>query len=144
MYEPILLFLLLLAPISILLHEIGHAIGAYLLKADVIQFSIGIGKSIFSIKLGRFNITIHLLFLFGGFIGHERNKQYKKWELVFISILGPLVNIIAAGLCLLIHNELFYISFLFNLWLGIFNLIPFKWKGKKSDGYICLEVLKRG
>jgi hypothetical protein len=140
----LLLFLLIGAPISIFFHEIGHALGAYIFKSDYIYFSIGTGRKLLSWNKGRLTIYIHTLLFIGGHVFYQRKRHYTKFEQIIISLSGPICNGIIAFTCWqlnLMENDIFNIFFWFNIWLSAVNLIPFRFGAKKSDGYICFEVL---
>ncbi|WP_068671965.1 site-2 protease family protein [Oceanobacillus sp. Castelsardo] len=145
----VLFFLvLIIAPLSTFFHEIGHAIAARTLKASEITLKMGIGKRILAITLLELNIEIYSLFFIGGHTVSSRHPYYKKGELIYISLMGPLSNgIIALFLCLYLRNEVnLYIelSFWFNIWLFIMNIIPIRLNNKYTDGYIVYKLITEG
>lgn len=137
--------LFIVGPIGTFIHETGHAIAARIVKADQIQLSIGLGRKIKDFSIGYVQIKIHLLFFLGGFVQSERRQPYQLLEKISIAFFGPLHNIIYAVLFyyinLYVERELIQLLFLFNLWLAIMNMIPFKIKGRRSDGYTILKIL---
>ncbi|WP_284141243.1 MULTISPECIES: site-2 protease family protein [unclassified Virgibacillus] len=141
----ILLFILLIAPISNTIHECGHMIGARITGADHMLLSIGIGKPIATFSLRRVTVTIHLFYFLGGMATNVRSIPYRPFEMAIITIGGPFFSILCAfvvGLLMGIYpNEILLLFLLFNLWIGIINLIPFKRKDKKSDGYILFKLI---
>ncbi|PAV29543.1 hypothetical protein CIL05_11815 [Virgibacillus profundi] len=148
----LLVFLITIAaPFSIFLHELGHAIAARTVNADQITLSIGLGNKISTIFLGKIQITINAIFFLGGLAKSERNIPYKSSEIVWISISGPITNAVFAFLVYLAYfiypNNFLHLLFLFNLWLAFANIIPFKIKEKKTDGYTifkeAVHTLKR-
>src|SRR5699024_3221076 len=122
-----IILILLITPISLLFHELGHLLGAKHLKADRIVISIGSGKK------------IYLMIMFQAHTQSERQPKFNNKELAFITAMGPLFSLILTvflGLLLcVITSEIIIYFFLFNLWLTITNLIPFKFKNQMSDGY---------
>ncbi|SDJ66476.1 site-2 protease family protein [Sediminibacillus albus] len=134
----------IVAPLGTIIHELGHALGAWLLKADRIEFSLGTGRRMSTIHLKRHQLNIHLLFIAGGQAFSQRHKPYSNVEAIVISLSGPLINLMAAAI---IHLSASFLTirlellFWFNLWLAVINLIPFKWNGKHSDGYHVLSLL---
>jgi hypothetical protein len=69
----IIWFLLFAAPLTLLIHELGHLLGAYFVKAQQIHLYVGAGKNVFSFSVGRFSIHIHALYMLGGRTVSERN-----------------------------------------------------------------------
>src|SRR5699024_2776953 len=122
-----IILILLITPISLLFHELGHLLGSKHLKADRIVISLGSGKKIF------------LMIMFQVHTHSERQPKFNNKELAFITAMGPLFSLILTvflGLLLcVITSEIIIYFFLFNLWLTITNLIPFKFKNQMSDGY---------
>jgi len=144
-YNLLLFLVLVVAPIGTLIHEGGHAIGALLVRADHINLSIGLGKKIGTISFRNFQITVHMLFFLGGFVQSYRNASYRIIEVVCITLFGPINNGLFAILFYLLdgiyYNQYIHLLFLFNLWLALMNIIPYKIKGKQSDGYTILRIL---
>ncbi|WP_281242759.1 site-2 protease family protein [Salinibacillus kushneri] len=140
-----MIFILFIVPLSILLHEFGHAFMAYVFKADFIHFFVGSGKERAYMQVGRMRIHIHTLLFMGGVSVSEKENDFKDREKVLISVAGPLFNgLIAWILFHYSHDSMAVrLSFWFNLWLAILNIFPFRFKKKKSDGYICVEVLMK-
>lgn len=134
-----LYLILIVAPIGTLIHESGHAFGANLVKANQITLSIGRGKKIGVIHFQKIQMHIRLLYFLGGFTQSKRKMPYNQKEIVCITLFGPLNNAIFAILFYLLYgmyaNQYLHILFLFNLWLAVVNMLPFKFKGKQSDGY---------
>jgi len=142
----LLLFtLFIVAPIGTFIHESGHMLGAQFMKADCVQLSIGLGKRLGTICFKKIHITIHALFFLGGFVQSERKLPYKPLDIFWITICGPMNNGIFALLFFSLNgiyaNQYIYILYLFNLWLAIINMIPYKVKNRHSDGYIILKII---
>jgi len=144
----VLLYLVLIvAPISTFLHELGHALGAKFVKADQITLLIGAGKPLKTITVRKIEFVIHNLFFIGGLTKSERKYPYKKIEMIWITALGPMMNAFIALLSYLLYlfypNIFLYLLFMFNSWLALVNIIPFKIKGNQTDGYTILQLLKQ-
>lgn len=141
----IIVFLFLIAPISNILHEIGHMIGAIIVKSDNMILTIGKGKKVLTVPLKKLVIHVHRVFFIGGHAASKRHNPYKPLEMILITFCGPLLNILiglSAYLLFRAHMSDYVLLFiLFNLWLGLTNLIPFKIKGKYSDGYLIFKTL---
>lgn len=146
----IILFYLILivAPIGIIVHEIGHVVGAKIVKADKIYFSVGTGRRLICIVYQNIHLSLYALLFAGGHTSSERKRPYNKLEICCISILGPINNIFIALICYLLFdfnaNRYVQLLVLFNLWLAFVNLIPFKWKTRQSDGYSILKAFTQG
>lgn len=140
----VLWLVLVVAPVSTFLHEVGHVLGAKWRKADLIRLSIGAGKQIAFFSWKQIRVYFHLLFFLGGIAYNKRNEPYNRIEIIFISLCGPLSNAIAAAISFslggysLLPVRLFI---LFNLWLLAINLIPFNVRGKQSDGYMIWKTI---
>ncbi len=144
-----LLLLLIISPVSLLFHEIGHAFGARLFKASSIQLTLGVGTKAWTGSWQNFHLTIYPFFLINSYAASTREKRFRKKEMIIISLFGPLFSGLLAILFFIVYNvfvsaNIFYIFFLFNLWLFFFNLLPIKFGQKQSDGYtICKLLLKK-
>ena len=144
----LLLFLLfIVAPIGTLIHEGGHLIGAKLMKADYLHVTIGYGKKLFTFKCKNIQIIICCFFFIGGHVKNERYVPYRTIEMISIIVFGPLLNGVFAVFFYMLYdlfpNEYLFLLFLFNGWLALINLIPFKVKDKQSDGYMILKLLRK-
>src|SRR5690625_964666 len=141
------LFLLIffIAPVSLLFHEIGHAIGAKWMKVATIRITIGIGKTMWEGSLLNIQITIKKVFVFNSFTAMIGERPLQNKEKVFISLMGPIFSGILAFLLYLIYIAVpmstIYLFYLFNLWLVVINLFPFKIGQKQSDGYTIYKLL---
>ncbi len=141
----LLYLLVVVAPIGTALHEAGHIIGAKSLNADRMRLTIGSGTIVSTFVIRKIQVTIRAIFFLGGLASSERENTYKPYELIWIAFCGPLANGVVA-----FFLYLFYIAYpsnylllllLFNLWIAIINLVPFRFKEKQSDGYTIVKVL---
>lgn len=142
----IVYLLLVVSPIGMIIHESGHAFGAKLVKATHITLTIGLGKRIFTFVTRRIKINIHSFYFLGGYTKTSGCNPDTNKNLFWITLFGPISNGLFAVIFYYL-NQIFvspYINllFLFNLWLAMVNIIPFKYKGKQSDGYILLRSLQ--
>lgn len=137
--------LFLIAPASIAAHEIGHLLGARIVKADVFELSIGRGKSLVSFSSKSLKINVRAFYFIGGEAKSKRKQPYKPLDIFLITIGGPLLNLLCAYLFYMLHtaypSEFLGLIILFNLWLGLVNLIPLKMSGKSSDGYVIFQAI---
>lgn len=144
----LLLYLILIAaPLSIILHEFGHAFAASVVKADHISVSIGKGKRVHLFAFKKIQIIIHAIFFLGGLAESDRKIPYKSYEIVWISISGPIMSGIIAFLFYKV-DEMYPSNYLqlfcwFNIWLAVVNIVPFKIKEKHTDGYTIINALRK-
>ncbi|MFD2045910.1 hypothetical protein ACFSTA_13030 [Ornithinibacillus salinisoli] len=142
----ILLYLFLIAgPLSTLIHEAGHLVGASLLKADQITLSFGSGRKMYSINMNKVHIFFQPSLFISGATMSERNRPYNSVEVAFISLCGPLCNILFFTIFTVLYqyftNDYLFLLIFLNGWFAIINIIPFKVKEKESDGYIVMKQL---
>ncbi|MCT2537437.1 hypothetical protein NC661_00600 [Aquibacillus koreensis] len=139
----ILFFLLVIAPLCVLIHECGHALGGLIVKADQVRLEFGIGWKIKEFAWKKVQVVLYTFLFIGGLAQSTRNIPFTRMEVAIISVSGPLLNTIIAFLviCLETTSVLGQLFMFFNLWLAFINVIPFKWKQKKSDGYIIMQQL---
>lgn len=147
----VILFLILIfiiAPISLLFHEIGHVVGATMMRATSIRLTIGFGKPFWQTTFGHIQIVLQRFFLINSFTATVRDVPFTNKEKLWITFMGPffsglLTLITYIAYSTFIQTDLLYLFFMFNLWLMIINLIPFKIGQKQSDGYtICTQLIQ--
>lgn len=135
-------------PFTTLLHELGHFFAAKLCNAQNITVRIGSGKEMLKFKSGDTLFVFHML-PFGGYTVYELLKP-TDLNFLIVSLGGPLLNGFVALLLLFPGfghgTHLITIWFqwlaLFNLWMCVFNIIPFKLTSYYSDGWSVIIFLK--
>lgn len=141
-----IIFILIIVPISLFTHELGHLLGAKYLKADRVIISIGTGKKLYSLNYKNIKLDISLFVMFHAYTNSERKPEFSNKEFALITAMGPLLSLLLTGIIglilLTITSEIMIYFFYFNLWLSVINMIPFKLRGQKSDGYLIWELLK--
>lgn len=146
MFISLVIFVLFLAPMSLLIHEVGHIFGAKVKKASKIQLTIGSGKPLGKFSLQNVLIHLRLVYMFGSYTSTIREKPFTRDEKLFITLMGPIFNGILALFLYGTHsiyseNNIILLALLFNVWLFIVNLIPYKFGMKQSDGYLVYQLL---
>lgn len=135
----------------VLLHELGHALTALVLKMRVYGIQVGQGNELLSFETFGHSITINKLPFLGGFtyLGF-RDGEESVWRLWLATLAGPLTNLIIFIIILafvgfdeliepVAHGfkgiELFTIIAFDNIVVFVANMIPgsFVVKGKKYD-----------
>lgn len=145
--QSVILFIVIIVPFSLTIHEIGHAIGAKLRRADGIQLRIGSGKEIFRFTLFGVRVIFCVFYIFGTYTATVREIPFSRRERIFITVMGPLVNGLIAALLYMTYlflydNYLLFVAMLFNLWLFLINLIPYRIGERQSDGYIIYQIIR--
>lgn len=143
-----LILVFIIAPFSLLFHEIGHLVGASLMRATSVQLTIGLGKTLFQTTFANIRVIIRRFFLINSVTSTVRTSPFTTREKIVITIMGPsfsamLTIITYIAYNVFVENDVLYLFFLFNLWLVVINVIPFKIKHKQSDGYIVWSLLIR-
>lgn len=141
-----LILVFIIAPISLLFHEIGHVVGASTMRATSIRLTIGLGKPIWSTYIGDIQLVICRFFLINSVTATVRDIPFTRREKLLITFMGPsfsglLTLITYIAYSTFVQSEILYLFYLFNLWLVIINLIPFKIGQKQSDGYTICTLL---
>ncbi|SEA59613.1 hypothetical protein SAMN05421743_10652 [Thalassobacillus cyri] len=130
------------APLGILIHELGHAIPAVLLGRGEAVLHIGTGSVVIRAKWGKFQLRVYRLFFLGGHTESCCNESFNRWQKGVVSLGGPCLNLFVFLLSYsFLRIEWLHIFMLYNLYLAVFNLIPYSWKGKYSDGYRFFQIL---
>ncbi|MUV39734.1 hypothetical protein JNUCC1_03618 [Lentibacillus sp. JNUCC-1] len=141
----IMLFLIVIVPVSNALHEAGHMAAAAAVHSDRFNMIIGSGRPLWQLDFGRLTITVHRMFFIGASAEQTRESPFTPLEKTWISLCGPLLNVFASLIGLMALNwislPLIEWFILYNMWLGIMNLIPLKIKQRQSDGYIIAANL---
>lgn len=138
------LLLIVIVPITNFFHEFGHAAVAKMFRIDNVTIHLGSGPELFTLRLFNIMITIHLLFFIGGYSKNTDRKDISAAKQGMIALGGPISNILLTVLLYSFGNlsyHLLQLAIAFNLWVALMNLLPFKLFGKKSDGYVVMELL---
>lgn len=138
-------FMLFAVPLSVLIHELGHALAAKRCGAQGLKIYIGSGKELCSYSIGTIKVTFHLIWMFGGATSSDIPVTLNRSKEAFVALLGPVFSLCFACVLLLIQwiypSPITGLSMLFNLWIGGVNLIPFKIGAKHSDGFTVIQSL---
>lgn len=138
--------LFLIGPVSIIVHEMGHVAGALLENARPIKMHIGRGKKCFHLQIKSIEIFVYRWYFLGGATEFSRSVPLSKKNVIITSLAGPLCNLIIAAILFLLSirpmGEHYLLWCLFNVWLGLSNLFPYKWRGKPSDGYLVWRTVR--
>lgn len=153
----IIITLLIVAPLCVFIHEMGHAVSALFITKKKVQIMFGSFLKVADFKLGRLDLR---LFLLPGFVGSCRwFGQISDLSSAVILISGPLASasICAVFSCVIFFiqtPELFYFSGLtvmaFSFTVFVFTSIPVnypKWLpgigGWPSDGLQAIRYIRK-
>jgi len=141
------LFIVIIVPISLFWHELGHLLGAKLMRATHITLTIGTGKPILKWTFNNMTFIINRLFIFHSLTETNSFHTLSKKDKFVITLMGPISSLLLSFITFcfdifLFNNVILVYASLFNLWLGIVNLLPFKINEKQSDGYTILQIIK--
>lgn len=145
-YIKLFLFIVVMVPFSLFWHELGHVLGAKLVRATHITITVGLGKPFFRRTFNNMTFVVRQFFYFHSLTETHRNQSLTRKEVMIITILGPVSSLVLSLLAygfdkLIMPSMIVYLTFLFNLWIGIINLIPIKFNERQSDGYTILQML---
>jgi hypothetical protein len=153
----IFLYLLIVFPLCVLLHELGHAIMILLLTKQYAVFQFGVRGKKHEIRLGRITISINFepSALFFCRYRLENKQELSRGQDFGITIGGPLVSLVLA----VTSGILWWIFKADDPWKGlaIINLIIFlntsiptqypKWQGAQggipNDGLQLVQLLRQ-
>lgn len=140
----LLLFLFFFVPLTNLLHEVGHVVAGRFLGINGTLIQLGSGPKLFHFDIKHTEINVMAIYFIGAFSTSDYSDRLVDWKRGVISLSGPLVNICIVLAMIFIgwtETTSLRLFILFNLWVGVVNIIPFKVKGKESDGYIFVQAL---
>ncbi|RKQ37709.1 site-2 protease family protein [Oceanobacillus halophilus] len=147
MIKIVVFLIFFIAPISTLIHELGHAVAARLLRADFVSLFIGKGKRLVTFNIFQIQFVVNSFFILGGHTMSYKSPPYNMYESVYVTLFGPLLNGIVAFILSIFYsiqaNIYIEIAIWFNLWLFFVNLIPIRLNERQTDGYIVYKMLKK-
>ncbi|WP_221564018.1 site-2 protease family protein [Alkalihalobacillus sp. TS-13] len=145
----VLLIVFVLFPLATFLHEIGHYLTARLTGLKYSRMQIGIGPTVLHINNQFLHIEYRLFYFIGAHTLSGDIGETSSFNRFLITINGPLINAVTAFFILgfypmdfssILDKAISIFAFI-NIWIALGNLLPYKIKGRKSDGYILLESL---
>lgn len=141
---------LLFTVIGIIFHELGHAFMFKVFGGRVTFIKLGMGRQLFSFKIGKTKVAIHWLLYYAGVFGHLNKFSHFRIKLKVILLGGIIVNLalalvghISAGLSFnwLQEVNLGSLIAIANYHLLLNAIIPFKIGKLKSDGYRIMKLM---
>lgn len=96
-----ILITILIIGVIIFIHEFGHFIAAKLLGIEVVTFSLGFGKSLYSYTYKDTDYRVSLI-PFGGYVLMPLLGEAAWWKKFIIALMGPLSNLIVFCMVLIV------------------------------------------
>ena len=151
------LFYLIGIPVSVLLHEVGHAIGVTIFTKEKAHVYLGPinDNNKESFRIGRMHF--HIKWAYFGFCVVKNRNDFTSFKNIMFLAGGPIVSLLLFIAVYLISADLTHYGtknflngvFYANLSLFIFTSIPIiypswlkPYAGRPSDGYQILTILK--
>lgn len=143
--------------LTIVPHELGHAVVARLLGWRVFAVVIGLGKQVFKFRLFGIIFSFHWLPIAGVTQTAPTDTRWFRLKRCFVYLAGPMVNAAIAGIILLIWSDTWHDFGLWglprparlclwaNLWVMVVNLWPHQSKTLRvpTDGKQLLKTFSR-
>jgi len=139
-----IVLIFVIVPITNFLHELGHILIAKFYSVKGTMIVIGSGRKLFHFTLFNTKVFIHAVYFIGALSTNESQEKITNWQKGLISLGGPFLNI-GIGTCIYFsgfyHNQFVLLFMLFNMWVGVLNVLPFKISKRESDGYVFVKSL---
>lgn len=148
-------FAIFLWPTAIVLHELGHATAAWLLRLEIGLVSIGYGPTLVQFRVAGIPIEIHVWPLSGRVYLGSRGTTLLRTRLWLTTLMGPMVN--AGFIALTTHywsplapvfgRTALMLWLIVNAFLLVITLLPHRGnefgRPYRSDGLALLEIPSR-
>ncbi|UOR12411.1 site-2 protease family protein [Halobacillus amylolyticus] len=147
MLELLSCLLFVVAPLGLFIHELGHAAVGLWNGAERSHLSLGVGPLLCKCKIKRLTVHLHYIFIIGGHSLNEKEADFTSKQQAMISLGGPLSNAVCAAVLYMSdlpqQSHVLQLLYFFNLYLALVNMIPFRLKGRESDGCRFLKGLTK-
>jgi hypothetical protein len=139
----------LAAPVLVLVHELGHAVVGLTRTEGLVLVRVGKAPGRWRLRVGRLQLELHPLPARNAPAGLAQiHARCGPATMVVISLAGPLAEAIAAAVLIAFGLELQWDLLIVVGALGaadaLANLVPFAWRGHRSDGHHLLNALRHG
>ena len=151
-FPELLIAALIMLPVAMLLHELGHFLTARVLGLDAILITLGVGPKVWSGKLIGVPLRIHAWPLLGlTYLGSPslRLLRLRVWITV---LMGPATNVLLIATPVILWNSLVRVInpnililwMVYNALLALANLVPHRTRQSgrqhRSDGLQLLQI----
>lgn len=138
--------LFIFQPLSVLIHELGHAFFAKLFGGKIVKLEIGIGEPLFSLE----KFQLNKYFFIMGYCSYESNlTEQNRIKLSLIALGGVFFNLATIVMLILIKLYTDHSHFLDGYFFGftgilvLFSIIPVTYfTGDISDGKWLIKIWK--
>jgi tetratricopeptide (TPR) repeat protein len=151
---PTLIFACLLYPLAVLMHELGHAVTAYLVGLEVGGVGIGFGRVVWQLEIRGIPVRLHSWPVSGRVYLGAPNTHLLRTRLWFVTLMGPVTNLLLAWataiwwkpLAAYLGSPVVYLWWTVNLFLGVLQLYPKRGRDANyfvpvlSDGLALLQI----
>lgn len=126
--------------VSLVIHELGHAIAAVALTKQKVIAQIGTSERPFQIVMGRLNLRLSIGGFRYGWTEYDRSVESRGTQ-VFVALCGPLVTVVLAAFCSVWVYSLPVFSWLWLIALGfivanlrilVTSLLPLKMRNPQN------------
>lgn len=149
-----LVFACLLYPLAVILHELGHAVTAYLLGLEIGGIGIGFGRVVWQFEIRGLPIRLHSWPVSGRVYLGASSTRWLRTRLWLSTLMGPATNLLLAWgtavwwkpLVAYFGSPVVYLWWTVNLFIGLLQLLPQRYRDAKyfvpvpSDGLALLQL----
>jgi Peptidase family M50 len=146
------ILLVLLLPVALLIHELGHALVAWMLRLEVGAILVGAGPQLFATALLGVPLRIRYWPLYGSVIVGIAGGPLQRLRLWLVTLAGPAANGLAAwatvhfgaGIASPAGSLVATLWVVLNFFLCVGNLMPFRFGAERgpqrSDGLALFQI----
>ena len=129
---PTLIFALLLYPLAVIMHELGHAVTAHLIGLEVGGIGVGFGRVIWQREIRGLPVRLHSWPLSGRVYLGAPNTHLLRTRFWITTLMGPMTNVLLAcaaaiwwkPLVSFFGSTVVYLWWTVNLFLAVIALYP--------------------
>lgn len=139
----------LVAPVFVLVHELGHAVVGLTRTEGLVLVRVGRAPGRWQVRIGRLQLELNLLPARNAPAGLAQiHARFGVGTRVALSLAGPLAEATAAAVLVVfglkVHVELLTAVGALGAADAVLNLVPFARHGHRSDGHHLLDALRHG
>src|SRR5699024_9740539 len=116
-YLQLFIYIIIITPVSLLWHELGHVLGARIVRASHVTLTIGIGNPLWERTFQNITFIIRKLFLFNSLTETKRPYLLSRKDKVVITFMGPMNSLLLGIIAYAIFTFIMPHLFLYSLFL---------------------------